>query len=98
MGNLIPASAVDRYLAIPAPTTIAAVKSLHSNIRETLGPSYDTFLQGSYRNDTSIPDLNDVDIVAVRRSTWSTALTNRTRTNPISWETIFEDLQQQLQT
>ncbi len=45
-------------------TTMTDISSLHNNIRALL-PNYETFLQGSYANDTAISDINDVDIVAV---------------------------------
>lgn len=71
MPHLISLQAATRYTAAPAPTTVTAVKSLHENIRALLGDDYETVLQGSYKNDTSIPDLNDVDIVAIRKKIFS---------------------------
>lgn len=97
MAHLIIASAIDRYQAAPSPSTVAAVKSLHTNIRDTLGSSYETFLQGSYKNDTSISDLNDVDIVAIRKNTTSSVFSSRTATHTISWETIFQEVKQRLE-
>ncbi len=96
MAHLISTVAVDRYTAAPAQSTVSAVKSLQENIRSTLGSSYETFLQGSYKNDTSIPDINDVDIVAIRKGTYSTHFTGRPSTNPIPWEAIFEEVQKLL--
>lgn len=93
MPHLISFQAATRYTAAPTQTTVSAVKSLHENIRSVLGNAYETFLQGSYKNDTSIPDLNDVDIVAVRRSTYSTHFTGRSGSNPIEWETILSEVQ-----
>ncbi len=92
MPHLISLLAASRYTAAPTQTTVTAVKSLHENIRAVLANAYETFLQGSYKNDTSIPDLNDVDIVAVRRGTYSTHFTGRSGSNPIEWETIFDEL------
>jgi hypothetical protein len=67
--TLISKSLIDRYAAGPSKTRRAAVKSLHENIRDALenwgDKKFDTFLQGSYRNDTAIADINDVDIVAL---------------------------------
>jgi hypothetical protein len=96
MAHLILVSAIDRYQAAPSPTTVAAVKSLHTNIRDILGSAYETFLQGSYKNDTAIGDL-DVDIVAIRKGTTSSVFTGRPPTNPISWETIFDEVRQRLE-
>ena len=62
-------SLIDRYTAGPSATRISQVKTLHQNIRIALevwgNKEFDTFLQGSYRNDTAIKDINDVDIVAL---------------------------------
>lgn len=61
---------IDRYSAGPSKERIRQVKSLHEDIRKALDESsfsYETFLQGSYRNDTAIVDINDVDIVALRK-------------------------------
>ena len=62
MPNLIPQETLDSYTAAPSDATVAAVKRLHENIRDILGADFETLLQGSYRNDTSISDLNDVDM------------------------------------
>ena len=97
MSHLIPAAAMERYTAAPSPTTVTAVQSLHTSIRATLGDRYETLLQGSYKNDTSIPDLNDVDIVAIRRWTTSSVFTGVPAINPISWETILDEVQRTLE-
>ena len=97
MPHLISADVAARYTAAPAATTVAGVKSLHESIRSVIGDSHETFLQGSYRNDTSIPDLNDVDIVAIRKTTYSTYFTGRPSTNPILWETIFDEVRTRLE-
>jgi hypothetical protein len=55
---------------------------LHQAIRTALGADYQTFLQGSYRNETAIANINDVDIVARRRRTMA-GLT------PYEWEDLF---------
>lgn len=53
MPNLVPEGDAKRYEAAPPQSTIDAVKRLHSTIRDVLGSSYETFLQGSYKNDTA---------------------------------------------
>lgn len=67
--RLISQGVIDRYAAGPSPARTSAVKALQENVRKALaeaeGSSYDTFLQGSYRNGTAIADINDVDIVAL---------------------------------
>lgn len=96
-GHLIPAAAVARYAQGPTDSTVSAVKSLHESIRSTLGNDYETFLQGSYRNDTGVADLNDVDIVAIRRNTTSTYFTGTVATTSISWDAIFTEVQGRLE-
>jgi hypothetical protein len=97
MPNRVPSDAAHLYEAGPSKTTVATVSTLQNNVRAILGSSYETLLQGSYKNDTSISDLNDVDIVAIRKSTTSTVFTNTPSTNPISWETIFDEVCRQLE-
>ena len=76
-------SLIDRYSAGPSASRVTRVASLQTTIRDVLGDeNYDTFLQGSYRNDTAIADINDVDIVARRRVTYA-PLTSGT------WESLF---------
>jgi hypothetical protein len=96
MAHLVPEQALHRYEASPTQTTVDAVKSLHTNIRAALGSFYETFLQGSYKNDTATGAL-DVDIVAIRKETISSVFNGITPTNPVSWETIFGEVQQRLE-
>lgn len=60
---------IDRFSAGPSAARTSDVKKLHENIRAALenwgDKKFDTFLQGSYRNDTAVADINDVDIVAL---------------------------------
>lgn len=95
--HLIPTTAVDRYAAAPAATTVTAAKCLQESIRDVLGGGYETFLQGSYKNDTGIPDLNDVDVVALRKETTSTVFTGKIASTSISWDQIFQELQNALE-
>jgi hypothetical protein len=97
MSHLIPDDAVSRYTAAPTPTTTDAAVSLHNNIRDTLGSEYETFLQGSYKNDTGVVDINDVDIVALRKQTTSTHFTGTIADYPITWESIFREVQNRLE-
>ncbi len=97
LAHLVPSTAATRYTATPSPTTVAAVKQLHESVREVLGTGYDTFLQGSYRNGTAVPDINDVDIVALRRGTRSSYFTGSTPTFPVTWEEIFGEVQRTLE-
>lgn len=95
--HLIPATAIDRYSGAPPSTKVAAAKSVQESIRNVLGNSYETFLQGSYKNDTGVADINDVDIVALRKGTTSTYFTGTTATYPITWEEIFAEVRTRLE-
>lgn len=83
---LISQQLIDRYAAGPSPTRTTAVKSLHEHVRRALaaadGSSFDTFLQGSYRNNTAVADINDVDIVALY-DPWSSPATDA------AWQQLF---------
>lgn len=98
MSNLIPPAVLNRYTSVPSQTTVSAVKRLHEHIRDVLGGDFETFLQGSYKNDTSIPDLNDVDIVAIRHTVRSGVHQPPvTVTSIVPFETLFDDIQQRLE-
>ena len=85
---------VARYATGPSDTTVQQAISLHSNVRGLLseGP-YDTILQGSYKNDTALADMNDVDILAIRSDLTKEGLG---WLESISWEGIFSDIEQRL--
>lgn len=95
--HLIPDAAARRYTAAPAPSTVSAAKSLQESIRDVLGNDYDTFLQGSYKNNTGVPNLNDVDVVALRKHTYTRVFTDLPPGEPITWEAIFADVQSRLE-
>jgi hypothetical protein len=88
-----------RYARPPADSTIARAKSIHENVRALLGDAdYATLLQGSYKNDTSLWYMNDVDLVAVSRGLVSRTF-NRTATSgsSVSWAEIFTRVERKLQ-
>ena len=76
---------IDRYSAGPSTYRTSSVKALHESIRDSLGGEFDTFLQGSYRNNTAIADINDVDIVALYDPWKSPALA-------YDWERLFNQV------
>lgn len=86
---LISQQLIDRYSAGPSPARTKAVKSLQESVRKALraaeGSNFDTFLQGSYRNDTAIADINDVDIVALY-DPW------RSPTTDANWQRLFNSI------
>jgi hypothetical protein len=91
---------VSRYARVPSPTTVAAAVSAHTSIRDLLGDKdYFTFLQGSYKNDTALADMNDVDIVAVDRRLVSRVHSGRTGLSGsgTAWSDIFGRIETKLQ-
>jgi tRNA nucleotidyltransferase (CCA-adding enzyme) len=89
MASLISQYLIDQYAAGPSYTRVAAVKSLHEDVRKALaeaaGSKFDTFLQGSYRNNTAIADINDVDIVALY-DPWTVPVSHS------GWQSLFESV------
>jgi len=64
--SFISQALIDQTFAGTSISTKSQIVIFHNNIRQLL-LGYDTFLQGSYANDTAISDINDVDIVALER-------------------------------
>ena len=94
----LPTEFVARYSRPPSQTTTEQAVSIHRNVRELLGDSeYATLLQGSYKNDTALWDMNDVDIVAVARNVQSGTFSGTSTTNQISWSEIFDRIERLLQ-
>lgn len=88
-----------RYARPPSTTTVDSAVSIHTNVRAALGDSeYATFLQGSYKNDTALWDMNDVDIVALSRGVKSSVFTGTVPVNGgISWNELFARVERKLQ-
>lgn len=91
--HLIPTAVVEKYLKAPSAATVTVARRLHEKIRDLLGGGYETFLQGSYRNDTGVTDLDDVDIVAVRKQTISGLLPRDYSRPLVPWDQIFAELE-----
>ena len=79
---------VARYAASPSQARVDQAKSLRADVRSALGADYQVFLQGSYRNNTGVAELNDVDIVALSKTVHSTVGRGPAQ-YPISWDEIF---------
>lgn len=90
----IPTNIVTRHTQAPSPSKISSVAKLQNYIQELLGSTHHTFLQGSYRNDTAIADINDVDIVAVRLDTYSGVYSQTPTNQSILWEQIFSEIEE----
>ncbi len=98
--SLLDADFVARYARAPSQTTVDAAVSAHTSVREILGDvDYVTFLQGSYKNDTALADMNDVDIVAMDRKLVSRAYSGRSDLIGAGtpWSEIFERIEAKLQ-
>ncbi|MBL8680200.1 MAG: nucleotidyltransferase [Myxococcales bacterium] len=94
----LPNDFVLRYARPPSESTVAQAKSLHQNVRTALGDGYATLLQGSYKNDTSLWDMNDVDLVAVSSGVVSNAFGRVTTGGAsVSWDEIFARIERTLQ-
>jgi hypothetical protein len=92
------ASFLTQHARPPSKSTVERAVSIHQNVRAILGDTeYATFLQGSYKNDTALWDMNDVDIVAVSRSLVSSHFNGTTSINGVSWEEIFSRIERKLQ-
>lgn len=96
--SYLPADFVSRYARPPSETTVSRAISIHQSVRDLLGDTdYATLLQGSYKNDTALWDMNDVDVVAVSRNLVSTHFTGTTPTSGVPWTEIFSRIEQKLQ-
>jgi hypothetical protein len=88
---------VGRYARPPSSTTVQQAVSTHEAVRALLGDiAYLTFLQGSYKNDTALWDMNDVDIVVVARTIVSSRFSGIVSETSVSWEEIFGRIERAL--
>lgn len=93
----IPTTLLDSMTRGPSPTKTKQVAAMQNYIQGLLGPTHHTFLQGSYRNDTAVSDINDVDVVAIRLQTFSSVHSTRRFPTSIPWDAIFAEIEQKLQ-
>lgn len=96
MSHKVPSHKVSRYTASISDTKRTQVSNLQNHIQAIFGTTHHTFLQGSYKNDTSISDINDVDIVAVRLTTYSTVHSSVQTGSSVTWDSIFTEIEQKL--
>ncbi len=94
--HLIPITIVEPLTRGPSPTKVSQIAALQNFIQDLLGETHHTFLQGSYKNDTAINDINDVDIVAIRLSTYSGEHSPHVFEERIPWEQIFSEIEAKL--
>lgn len=95
MPHNIPTQLIDNKTKGISDAKRTQVADLQNYIQGLLTGHY-TFLQGSYKNDTSPSDINDVDIVAVRSETFSGVFSGQNHPVKIDWNTIFSDVFQKL--
>lgn len=96
MNHKIPIDKITRHTKGISDSKRNQVSNLQKHIQEILGDTHHTFLQGSYKNDTSTSDINDVDIVAVRLTTYSSVHTSFVFSSSIPWDTIFTEIENKL--
>jgi hypothetical protein len=96
MTHKIPDTLLGTLTKGPSATKTAQVAAMQTYIQGLLTGTHHTFLQGSYRNDTAISDINDVDIVAVRLETYSGVFAPRSNQNWVHWNTIFSEIEEKL--
>lgn len=93
MAHFIPQTLVDSLASGPSSTKTTEVKRMQEYIQELLGATHHTFLQGSYKNDTAVSDINDVDIVAIRLRTYSSTHSGIPCERSIAWDAIFSEIE-----
>lgn len=96
MAHNIPSADVEKHTKGISDAKRTQVAKLQQHIQNTLGSTHHTFLQGSYKNETSTSDINDVDIVAVRKETYSSVHTGLSFSTSIPWEKIFTEIETKL--
>ncbi len=94
--SVIPRELIDSLTHGPSASKTTQVANMQNYIQELLGSTHHTFLQGSYKNDTAISDINDVDIVAVRLRTYSGTYSPIHATNTVFWDQIFSEIETKL--
>lgn len=96
MAHSIPTADIQKHTKAISDTKRSEVANLQNYIQELLSDTHHTFLQGSYANDTSISDINDVDIVAIRNNTYSSVHSGFSFPTSIMWDTIFSEIEEKL--
>ncbi|MFA4995637.1 MAG: hypothetical protein WC536_00655 [Patescibacteria group bacterium] len=96
MTHNVPVQHVLKHTKSISDTKRREVANLQNYIQELL-VDHQTFLQGSYANDTSISDINDVDIVAIRKDTFSSVHSGIVCPTSIAWECIFAEIEEKLE-
>jgi len=101
MSHYLDKRETQKYSKTISSTKQTQVSNLQKHIQEILSDDYHTFLQGSYANSTAISEINDVDIVAVRKkvfcNTYSPVIPKLIE--PVNWEwnDIYQDIIYKLQ-
>jgi len=93
----IPSAHIDKLTRGPSATKTAQVANLQNFIQDLLSDTHHAFLQGSYANDTAIADINDVDIIAIRKTTYSGTYSPHRFEQSVFWDQIFTEIKQKLE-
>lgn len=96
MSHNIPKDYIQKHTKTISDTKRTQVANLQKHIQGLLDDTHHTFLQGSYANDTCTSDIKDVDIVAVRKTTYSSVFVDRLFPTSISWESMFSEIEAKL--
>jgi hypothetical protein len=98
MSHNISSTLIEQMVKGPSATKITQVANLQTHIQDIFGSGYHSFLQGSYKNDTAILDINDVDIMVIRLKTYSSQHSPlaRPENSVIQWNTIFSEIEEKL--
>ena len=96
MLHKVPAHEIKKHTRSISDTKQKQVANLQNHIQDIFGSEHHTFLQGSYANDTAISDINDVDIVVIRKKTHSGEHSPHKFPQSIPWGQIFSEIEQKL--
>ena len=99
MTHKVPTHLIEKHHKAPSQTTTDEAVKLYNDLKTLLGTNYEVFLQGSYKNDTSVRDMNDVDIVAIRKTTYSGVFSPPATEvrGSIHWNQIFTEIENIIQ-
>jgi hypothetical protein len=101
MTHFLTTNETQKYSKTISSTKQTQVSNLQNHIQQILSDNYHTFLQGSYSNSTAISEINDVDIVAVRKNVYcsnhSPVIPSIINPRDFPWEEIYKDVIEKLQ-
>lgn len=93
MVHKIPVNLVESHASFPPKFRMEEATRLYNSIKNIFGETHEVFLQGSYGNDTPTYNMNDVDVMLLRKNTYSGVYSKITVPNKIAWDNIFSDIE-----